>query len=71
MRYGVKSRSNFNILCKSHLILQLNNAHMPLNPFEPNGISHSSIGLVHFHFKGCWLIIFIFIQIVIEHSVSK
>ena len=25
----------------------------------------------HFHFKGRWAIVFIFIQILIEHSVSK
>ena len=28
-------------------------------------------GLFHFFFKGCWVIFFIFIQILIEHSVSK
>ena len=26
---------------------------------------------VHFHFKGCWVVFFIFIQILIEHTVSK
>ena len=30
-----------------------------------------SIGLVHFRFKGCWLVVFIFSQILIENSVSK
>ena len=30
-----------------------------------------SSGPVHFHFKGCWVLFFIFFQILIEHSVSK
>ena len=29
-----------------------------------------SIGPVHFRFKGCWLVFFIFIQIIIENSVT-
>ena len=32
-----------------------------VNPFKP----------VHFRFKGCWVVFFIFIQILIEHSISK
>ena len=31
----------------------------------------SSIGPVQFRFKGCWVIFFIFIQILIERPVSK
>ena len=31
-----------------------------LNPIMP-----LSIGPVHFHFKGCWVVVFIFIQILI------
>ena len=30
-----------------------------------------SIGPVPFHFKGCWVVFLIFIQILIEHPVSK
>ena len=30
-----------------------------------------SIGPVYFHFKVFWVVVFIFIQILIEHSVSK
>ena len=30
-----------------------------------------SIGPVYFHFKGCWVVLLIFIKILIEHSVSK
>ena len=29
------------------------------------------IGTFHFHFKGCWVAFFVFIKILIEHSVSK
>ena len=43
----------------------------PFNPFSRNGISHSSIGLVHYRFKGCWVVFFNFIQILIGYSVSK
>ena len=44
----------------------------PLNPFMPNGISHSySTGKVHFRFKGRCVVFFIFNKILIEHSVSK
>ena len=30
-----------------------------------------SIGPIHFHFKGCLVVVFIFIQILLEHSESK
>ena len=30
-----------------------------------------SIGPVHFHFKGCLVIVFFFIQTLLEHSESK
>ena len=30
-----------------------------------------SIGPVHICFKSCWVVVFIFVQILIEHSVSK
>ena len=40
---------------------------MPKGPASP----HLSIGPVHFHFKGCCMVFFIFIQILIEHSVFK
>ena len=30
-----------------------------------------SIGSVHFRFNGCWVVVFSFIQTLIEHSVSK
>ena len=40
-------------------------------PFKPNGISPLlSIGPVHFCFKGCWVMFFMLIQILIEHYVS-
>ena len=42
-----------------------------VNPFKLNGITLLSIGPVHFCFKGCWVVFILFIQIVIEHSVSK
>ena len=43
-----------------------------INPFEPNGFSHrfqleQSISVL----KGCLVVFFIFIQTLIEHSVSK
>ena len=31
-----------------------------INPFRLSGISHLSIGPVHFHFKGCWVLFFVF-----------
>ena len=34
-------------------------------------LPHSSTGLVHFRFKGWWMVFLIFIQILIEHSVSQ
>ena len=30
-----------------------------------------SIGTIHFRFNGCWVVFFIFVQILIEHSASK
>ena len=52
-----------------------------IHPFKANEISHYfrapiscyivlSIGPVYFSLKGCWLVLFIFIQILIEHSVN-
>ena len=38
-----------------------------VTPFKPNEISRP----IHFSFKGCWMVFFIFGQILIEHTVSK
>ena len=43
----------------------------PFTPFMQNGISHLSIAPVHFHFKGCLVTFFIFVQVLIDYSVSK
>ena len=73
-----------NIFCmkiemNNHIFTFLSLAYLGKNPtgvnfkpFKPNGIFHSyQMGPVHFHFKSCWVVIFSFIQISIEHSVSK
>ena len=40
------------------------------NPFMPNGMSHCyQLDHSQFRFKGCWVVVFI--QILMEHSVSK
>ena len=42
-----------------------------LNPLKPNGISlFLSIGPVHFRFKACYAVFFMFIKIVMELSVN-
>ena len=42
-----------------------------INPFMTNGISHRYQVNSPFLFKGCWLVFFIFIQILIEYSANK
>ena len=41
-------------------------------PFQAErNFPHLLFGLVHFHIKDWWVVFFLFIQILIEHSVSK
>ena len=49
--------------CQNHRLqtIPLHSEEMPL----------LSIGRVHFHFKGCWVVFFFFIHTLIEQSVSK
>ena len=42
-----------------------------VNPFMPNDISRPlSFGRIYFRFKSCWVVCFLFIYILIEHSES-
>ena len=54
-----------------HQVIMFQGLHR-LNPFKPNGSSHynqldKSIAIL----KGCWVVFFIFIQVLTEHSLSK
>ena len=42
-----------------------------IKPSMPNGNSALKIRWIHFEFKGCWIVIYNFIQILKVHSVSK
>ena len=41
------------------------------NPFKPNGFPTLTNRASPYLFKGCWVVFFIFIQILIDHYISK
>ena len=53
-----------------YIFLQMKKVHEQYLPLIV-GLKPTSIGFFYFRFNGCWVVFFIFIQILIEHSASN